>query len=81
MFVVVDIQYQLVSLPLGKGGGGLHLNKLESHSQNDALIVLSLVEIGPMILKKKILKFHKYNFTLLLLSPLEKGCGPSFKKT
>ena len=42
--------------------------------------VPSLVEIGPVVLKK-ILKFRQYIFTLLLLSPLEKGCGPSLEQT
>ena len=32
----------------------------------------SLVEIGPVVLEK-IFKFRQYIFTLLLLSPLEKG--------
>ena len=41
----------------------------------------SLVEIGPVVLEKKILKLRQYVFTLLLLSPLGKGQGPSFEQT
>ena len=39
--------------------------------------VLSLVEIGPVVLVKKIFKFCQYIFTLLKLSPLWKWRGPS----
>ena len=39
-----------------------------------------LVEIGPVILEKKIFKFHQYIFILFLLSPLEKECGSSFQQ-
>ena len=40
-------------LPLKKDRA-LHLNKLESPSPKDALCQLSLVEIGPVVLEKKI---------------------------
>ena len=40
----------------------------------------SLVEIGPVVLEKKILKLRQNVFTLLLQSPLGKGQGPSFDK-
>ena len=36
----------------------------------------SLVETGPVVLKYKILKYSPYIFIILLLSPLEEGCGP-----
>ena len=32
----------------------------------------SLVEIGPVVLEKKIFKYFQYNFTFSLLSPLRK---------
>ena len=40
----------------------------------------SLVEIDPVVPEKKIFNFVIYIFTLLLLSPLEKGHDPSFEK-
>ena len=41
--------------------------------------MLSLVEIGLQVLEiKKSLKCHHYVFTISLLSPLGKGCDPSF---
>ena len=39
-----------------------------------------LVETGPVVLKKKIFKYSQYIFIILLLSPLEEGCGPLFVK-
>ena len=38
-----------------------------------------LVEIGPVVLEKEIFEYFLKNFTFLLLSPLEKGLGPSFE--
>ena len=38
----------------------------------------SFVEIGPVVLEKKIFKFRQYILPLLLVSPLEKGQGPLF---
>ena len=40
----------------------------------------SLVEIGPVVLKK-IFKFHQCIFAIALLSPLGQGQGPSFEQT
>ena len=40
----------------------------------------SLIEIGPVILEKKLF-FRQYIFSLSLLSPLEKRRGPSFEQT
>ena len=40
----------------------------------------SLVEIGPAVLEKKIFKCCQCNFTILQLSPLGKGNGPSFEQ-
>ena len=42
--------------------------------------VLSLVEIGPVVLEKKILKIRQCIFRFSYLSPLRKRRGPSFKK-
>ena len=42
---------------------------------------LCLVEIGPVVLEKKILKFRQGIFTILLLSPLGKVHDPSFEQT
>ena len=39
----------------------------------------SLVEIGPVVLEKKIYKFRQCIFTILLLYPLMKRGGPSFE--
>ena len=41
----------------------------------------SLVEIGPVVLEEKILKFPQYIFTFFLLSALGKVRGPSFEQT
>ena len=41
----------------------------------------SLVEIGPLVLKKKIFKVGQYIFAISLLSPLGEGGGPSFEQT
>ena len=43
--------------------------------------VRSLLEISPVVLEKKIFEFCQYILTLLLLSPLGKGHGPSFDQT
>jgi hypothetical protein len=43
--------------------------------------VPSLVETGPVVLEKKILKYFLYIFTLLLLSPLREGRRPSYEQT
>ena len=42
--------------------------------------VPSLVEIGPVVLEKKIFKFCQCIFTISSLSPLGKGRGPSFEQ-
>ena len=41
----------------------------------------SLVEIGPVILKKKIFKFRQFVIAISFLSPLGKGLDPSFLYT
>ena len=66
-------------LPLEKDVA-LPLNKYESPSTKDTLYQLSLVEIGPLVLEK-IFKFCQCSFAISLLSPLEKGCSPSFVQT
>ena len=45
------------------------------------MLVQNLVEIGPVVIKKKILKVGQCIFAILLLSPLAKGHGPSFEQT
>ena len=40
----------------------------------------SLVEIGPVVLEKKIYQFRQFIFPLLSLSLFEEGRGPSFEK-
>ena len=60
-------------------GLALHLNKFESPlPKND--LCQNLVEICPVVLKKKIFNNFQYNFTFSLLSPLGKGRGPSFEQ-
>ena len=68
-----------ISLVLEKGAT-LHLNKIESPSPKDALCQVWLHEIGPVVLER-IFKFLQCIFAILLLSPLEKGLGPSINKT
>ena len=41
----------------------------------------SLVEIGPVVFKKKIFKFRQDIFTISLLSPLGKGRAPTFEQS
>ena len=43
--------------------------------------VPSLVEIGSVVLEKKIFEFCQCIFTISLLPPLGEGWGPSFKQT
>ena len=43
--------------------------------------VTSLVEIGPVVLEKKMFKFRQCIFAIALLSPLRKGHGPSSEQT
>ena len=52
-----------------------YLNKHESPPSK------SLVEIGPVVLEKKIFEYFQYSFTFLLLSPLGKGRGPLCEQT
>ena len=41
----------------------------------------NLVEIGPVVLKKKVFKVRQYIFVTSLLSDIGKGRGPSFEQT
>ena len=43
--------------------------------------VPSLVEIGSVVLEKKIFEFHPCIFAILFLSPPGEGWGPSFEQT
>ena len=43
--------------------------------------VPSLVEIGPVVLERKIFKFPKSIFDISLLCPLQQGSSPSFQQT
>ena len=45
------------------------------------ILCASLVEIGPVVLEKKIFKSCQCIFTISLLSPLWEGRGPSFEHT
>ena len=63
--------------PLGKRRGPSFEQILIYFTQG--YFLQSLVEIGLVVLERLIFKFRWYIFTLLLLSPLEKGCGPSFE--
>ena len=64
--ILKDHQFSL----FGKGRGPL--NKYEFSSPKDALIVSSLVEIGPELLEK-IFRFRHCSFPFSSLSPLEWG--------
>ena len=57
-----------------KMGMALHLNKIEK------CFVPCLVEIGPVVLEKKIFKFWQCILLFTLLPPFGKGCGPSFEQ-
>ena len=59
----------------------VHLNKLEALSPKNALILPSLVEIGQVVLEKRIFKFCQCIFPILWLPPLGKGWGFSFQQT
>ena len=77
-FLNVCNQFFLLLSPLRKGFG-------PSFEQiyitiTHCSFVPSLVEIGPVVLWKIFLS-HQCNFTMLLSSPLIKGCGPSFEQT
>ena len=41
----------------------------------------SLVEIGPLVLEKKVFKSCQFIFIISQLSPLWEGHGPSFEQT
>ena len=62
--------------PLSEKGFALHLNKPESPPTKDVLCQVNLVEIGPVVLEKKLFKNFQYNFTFWQLSPLGEGRGP-----
>ena len=65
--------------PLGKGLGPSFGQTWISINQG--FFVTSLVEISPVVLKKKIFKVGQCIFTISLLSPLWKRRGPSFEQT
>ena len=46
----------------------------------EGCFVPSLVDIGPVVLEKKIFKFRQRLFAIMYISPLEKWHGPSFKQ-
>jgi hypothetical protein len=58
----------------------LYLNNLESPLPKDDLYQLSLIEIGLLVLEKKIFKNFQCIFTLLLLSPLGERQSPSYEQ-
>ena len=64
--------------PLGKGRGSSFEQTWIPITQG--CLVLSLIEIGPVVLKK-IFKVCQCIFAISLLSPLGKGRGPSFEQT
>ena len=78
-FVIVFLLFHNY-LPFEKGGP-LHLNKVYFSSPKDALIVQSLVDIGPVVLEKIIFKFCHRKFFKFVNAfslfhnylPLEKG--------
>ena len=65
--------------PLGKGHGPSFEQTWFPITQG--CFVPSLVEIGSVVLKKKILKVGQCIFAISLLSPLGNGQGPSFEQT
>ena len=65
--------------PLWKGRG-LSFEQMWIPSTKGCFVP-RLVQIGTVILEKKIFKYFQYNFTFSLLSPLGKGYGHSFEQT
>ena len=63
-----DIKPTLKSMPI--------LNKF--NTSNHGQRGLKLVDIGLMVLEKKVFKFRQCIFTISYLSPLGKGRDPSF---
>ena len=45
------------------------------------MLCAKFIQTGPVVLEKKIFKFHQFIFYIFFLSPLEKGRGPSFEQT
>ena len=76
MILFVNI-FSLLS-PLEKGHGLSFEQTLFAISQ--VCSVPSLVEIGPVVFKKKIFRVGQCIFAISLLSPLGNGRDPSFKK-
>ena len=64
---------------LGKGRG--HSFEQTWIPFTQGCFVTSLVEIGSVVLEKKIFKFWQCIFAISQLSPLGKGQGPSFEQT
>ena len=61
-------------------GMALHLNK-HDFPITHGCFVPSLVEIDPVVLKKKIFKVGQCIFAISLLSPFGNGWGPLFEQT
>ena len=65
--------------PLGKGRGPSFQQPWIPFTQG--CFAPSLVEIGSVVLEKKIFEFRQCIFTISLLSPLGEGWCPSFEQT
>ena len=72
-------RYFVIISPWKRGGG--HSFEQTWIAFTQGCFVPSLVEIGPVVLEKKILKFRLCIFTILKLSRFGKGRGPSFEQT
>ena len=70
----------LLLSPLGKGKGH-SFEQTWIHFTQGCFVPIKLVEIGPVVLEKKILKFCQCIFAISKLSPLGKRWGPSFEQT
>ena len=68
-----------LSSPLGKGQGIQFRQTWIPITKG--YFMPSLVEIGPVVLEKKIFNFHQCIFAISLLSPYGKGQGPWFAQT
>ena len=71
--------HNFIITPLGNGRGPSFEQTWIPFIQG--CFVPSLVEIGSVVLEKKIFEFCKCIFTISLLSPLGEGWGPSFEQT
>ena len=82
MFVDVRVfsLYYFIIISVWRKALALHFNTFLIHLTL-YLRMLSLVQRGPVVLEKKILKYCLLNFPIPILSPFEKECYSLFEQT